>query len=136
MTVLDRGGHPAGADDVEGLPARWRELASLLETWGAVGPATAMKRCSDELEQSLRQTGDALLTLAQAARESGYTSDHLGRRIRNGQLKNYGRRNAPRVRASELPKKAASLPAVSRSPHLVGATCRETARAVVSGRGH
>jgi hypothetical protein len=47
------------------------------------------------------------VSLAEAARSSGYSADHLGKLIRSGRLKNHGRLHAPAVRLSECPKKPA-----------------------------
>jgi len=44
-----------------------------------------------------------VLTLKQAAAQSGYSVDHLARMVRSGLLPNAGRRNAPRIRAADLP---------------------------------
>jgi hypothetical protein len=58
-----------------------------------------------ELAQAVAASDDQLLTLAEAAHESGYSADHLGRLVRTGSLRNHGRRYAPRVRRGELPSK-------------------------------
>jgi len=51
--------------------------------------------------------GDAeaeeVMTIAQAAARSGYSTDHLSRLIREGKLANYGRKGAPRIRHADLP---------------------------------
>lgn len=48
---------------------------------------------------------DALLTLGEASARSGYSTEHLGRLIREGKVPNAGRSHAPRVRARDLPRK-------------------------------
>lgn len=48
--------------------------------------------------------GDAL-TLREAAGESGYSPDHLSRLVREGRLPNVGRKHAPRVLRSDLPRR-------------------------------
>lgn len=45
------------------------------------------------------------LSLTRASMESGYSADHLGRLVREGKLTNVGRRNAPKVRRADLPRK-------------------------------
>ncbi|MBA3342897.1 MAG: hypothetical protein H0T48_13815 [Gemmatimonadaceae bacterium] len=66
----------------------------------------------DELLEDLKQlaaaTGAIALTLRQASERTGYTTDSLSRLIRQGKLTNVGRRGAPRVLVSELPKRPAS----------------------------
>ena len=48
---------------------------------------------------------EKVLTLPEAARESGYSVDHLGRMIRQGKLPNAGAPNRPRIRAGDLPRR-------------------------------
>jgi hypothetical protein len=50
--------------------------------------------------------------MEEAARESGYSAEHLGRLIRTGRIPNAGRRSAPRVRRGDLPAKPAHRPDV------------------------
>ena len=57
----------------------------------------ALETCAAELEAALRQEDDTLLTLTEAARESGYSADHLGRLVRDGKIPNTGRPGAPRI---------------------------------------
>lgn len=45
------------------------------------------------------------LTLERAARESGYSKDHISRLITEGRLDNLGKRGAPRTRRGDLPRK-------------------------------
>ena len=63
----------------------------------------------EQLIASLRLVRNAAgarsLTLVEAARVSGYSTDHLGRLIRNGHLTNVGRKHAPRVLERDLPKR-------------------------------
>lgn len=72
-----------------------------------------------------------LLTLEEAARRSGYTADHLGSLVRSGKIQNHGRKNAPRVRACDVPKKSnlTSAPSVS---IVAPAERRRIARSVLS----
>jgi hypothetical protein len=69
--------------------------------------ANAWEDAASELQAHLRDTGMELLTLQAAARETGYSADHLGRLIRAGKLENHGREHAPKVRRGDLPRKAA-----------------------------
>ena len=88
------------------LPAEWRTQAEGLRQFGADAQAKAVDRCANCLEEALLQEGDALLTLPEAAEESGYSADHLGRLIRDGKVPNAGRRGAPRIARRDLPIKA------------------------------
>lgn len=98
------------------LPAAWRARADQLRRWAAAeGAACALEQAAAELEHTLWLAGDTPLTLDEAARESGYSKDHLERLIRDATIPNAGRRNAPRVRRCDLPRKPGtatpSLPA-------------------------
>jgi hypothetical protein len=87
------------------LPHTWRDAAADRRRFGPDPVATALDVCAKELEAALQHDEDVPLTLAQAAAESGYSEDHLGRRVREGKIPNAGRPNAPRVRRADLPRK-------------------------------
>ncbi|MDE0475062.1 MAG: hypothetical protein OXI50_10910 [Gammaproteobacteria bacterium] len=91
---------------VEGLPADWRKQAKSLRRYGGETPATAIERCADDLEATLVERDETTLSLVEAARESGYSRDHLGRLVRDGKIPNAGRLNAPRIARRHLPRKA------------------------------
>lgn len=115
------------------LPARWRSKAEGLRPF-AEPVARAFEDAADDLEHALQAEADELLTLAQAAEASGYSTDYLGRLLRSGRLHNAGRQHAPRVRRSELPRRARGLRGERAPLHLVGATPGEIARAVVTSK--
>lgn len=96
------------------LPTRWMERADGLATY-APGVATAIRDCANELTLALAEARDEPLTLPQAAKESGYSTDHLAKLVRAGQVPNAGRKHAPRIKRGDLPRKAA---VVSRGPEL------------------
>ena len=98
---------------VEGLPANWRRQAKELRRYGGETPATALESCAAELEATLVERDETTLSLVEAARESGYSSDHLGRLVRDGKIPNAGRPGAPRIALRDLPRKA-SAPAEAR----------------------
>jgi len=90
------------------LPPNWRRRANELRDWAAAeAAATALERAADELDDTLRWRGSEPLTLAQAASESGYNAESLGRMVRQGKVPNVGRTNAPRIRRGDLPHKPA-----------------------------
>ena len=91
---------------VEGLPADWRQQAKSLRRYGGETPATAIERCADDLDATLRERDETTLSLVEAARESGYSREHLGRLVRDGKIPNAGRPNAPRIARIHLPRKA------------------------------
>ena len=97
------------------LPAEWRTQAERLREYGADAQAKAVDRCANRLEEALGQEGDALLTLPEAAEESGYSSDHLGRLVREDKIPNAGRPGAPLIARRDLPIKA--TPGDAAVPH-------------------
>jgi len=112
------------------LPAVWRRQAAELRQWAAAeSAAVALERAADQLDDALRRQDDEPLTLMQAAAESGYSVDHLGRQISRGKIPNVGRRNAPRVRRADLPKKSTALRLRTRASHIGR---EEIARAVIN----
>jgi hypothetical protein len=86
------------------LVAAWHNRAAALRRY-APEVANAWEDAAGELEVTLRATGAELLTLEAAARECGYSADHLGRLVKAGRLANLGKPGAPKVRRGELPRK-------------------------------
>jgi excisionase family DNA binding protein len=70
-----------------------------------IDAATLIDHLLADLETVAIDRSAALLTLTQAAHVSGYSADHLGRLVRTGELANYGRTHAPRVRSGDLPRR-------------------------------
>ena len=101
---------------VEGLPADWRRKAKSLRRYGGETPATAIERCAEELEATLVERDETTLSLVEAARESGYSRDHLGRLVRDGKIPNAGRPNAPRIARRDLPRKAPAEAPLAEEP--------------------
>ena len=91
---------------VEGLPADWRKQAKALRRYGGETPAVALDRCADDLEATLVERDETTFSLVEAARESGYSADHLGRLVRDGKIPNAGRPGAPMIARRDLPRKA------------------------------
>lgn len=81
-----------------------KKFAAGCETMKAQVDAATLVR---SLVSSLRAIREAAptrpLTLPEAAKISGYSTDHLSRLIREGKLKNAGRKHAPRVLERDLP---------------------------------
>jgi hypothetical protein len=90
--------HLAGAwrGEAEGLRRRYGmdQLASLCEVHAA------------ELEDALARSTGRLLTLREASAESGYSVAHLRVLLASGALTQAGRRGAPRVLSTDLPRKS------------------------------
>ena len=116
------------------LPAAWRRQAKTLRRYRGQALATALERCADELEGTLQERDETTLTLTDAARESGYTREHLGRLVRDGKIPKAGRPNAPRIARRHLPRKRQD-PASPFGSRLRQRLARERDRRQVSGRG-
>lgn len=87
------------------LPDEWRALAAQQRRLGADAQARILDFCADELAAALLRAGDELLSLSRAAKESGYTVDHLSRMVREGKIPNAGRKSKPLIRRSDMPQK-------------------------------
>jgi hypothetical protein len=90
------------------LIAHWRETADTLASHGANQAAVTCMLHASELEAALRAHDEELLDLATAATESGYSADRLRHMIAEGTIANAGRKGAPRVRRSDLPRRKTS----------------------------
>lgn len=87
------------------LDARRTDLANL----GAMVNAAALLDevlCELDALEAPAASVEPILTLTAAARLCGFSSDHLGRLVRRGDIPNQGRARAPRVRLSDCPRKA------------------------------
>ncbi len=92
---------------LERLAAAWREeAAGLRRRYGLRQLASLCEAHAAELEEALARAEGRLLTLREAAAESGYSVAHLRVLLASGALMQAGRRGAPRVLSSELPRKS------------------------------
>ena len=87
---------------VETLPDTLRTQAKAPRRYGGETPAVALESCAAELEATLRKSDDTTLSLTEAARERGCSTDHLGRLVREGKIPNAGRPGAPRIARGQL----------------------------------
>ena len=92
---------------VVALAARWAVRADELAPY-APAAAEAFRRAAAELEAELRAADAAVLTLEEAAAESGYASDTLRKLVARGTIPNAGERFTPRIRRADLPRKASA----------------------------
>jgi hypothetical protein len=93
------------------LLQEWKTRANQLRRWaGASEAAVAWETAAAELEAALSNVDDRVLDLQRASAVSGYSSDHLGRLLRQGRIPNAGRLNSPKIRVSDLPRKPGYSP--------------------------
>ena len=83
-----------------------RRLARLCAVFANEAAAAALEFSADLVERSLESHSDEVLSLRDAAVESGYSRDHLARLVREGKIPNAGRPKAPRVLRRHLPRKS------------------------------
>jgi hypothetical protein len=119
---------------IDGLLLRWEADAHVLRTRGASGFANVLESCRSDLQAVLTSRANELVTLTVAAAESGYSRDHLSRLARSGALPNRGRHGKPLFRLGELPSKPKNLQPGVNHLHLIGATPRQIARAIVTSQ--
>lgn len=88
------------------LISHWEQRRDGYERVGAlVNGAKLIDEFIADLLDSARTEANRVLTLKAASEESGYSVDHLARLVREGQVPNAGRVNAPRIRAQDLPRR-------------------------------
>lgn len=90
------------------LAAEWRADASRFRRLGFEDPARMSEVHADELERRIREWQLAELTLAEAAEESGYSYSTLQQNVAAGKIPDAGKRDSPRIRRCDLPRKAPS----------------------------
>src|SRR5881396_4019519 len=90
----------------EDFVIRWR---TRLSEWARIGAlvdgAKVCENVLQDFEAVTRAEDDAELTLSEAAAESGYSSDHLRRLHRKGQLPAYRKGRSLFFRSGDLPRK-------------------------------
>ncbi len=87
------------------LPERWRVEAEGLRRRGLDTAARQAESYADDLEACLREQEGRTVSLTEAATLSGYSADHLGDLVRQGVIPNAGRKQAPRIRMADLPRR-------------------------------
>jgi hypothetical protein len=96
------------------LVIEWRVRGEQLKYEGSNEAAHTRALCAAELEASLKNRDNEILSIADAARESGYNEEYLRRLLRTHAELNVGRAGKPRIRRRDLPRKVSK--AVVRAP--------------------
>ena len=87
------------------LLARWRSEAETVERCGHESTSKLIRRLAVEVDEALRDDQDERLTLAEAALESSYSTEHLRKRVAAETIPNAGEQGRPRIRRGDLPLK-------------------------------
>ena len=90
------------------LALEFRAAAGIFREHAQESVAIAYEKCANRIEQAFKEEDNVLLNLQQAAEESGFSADHLGRLLREGMIPNAGRPGAPRIARRDLPIKSHS----------------------------
>lgn len=114
------------------LVAALSARAELLRQYGALGQAKVVEASIPELVELAKQHWQEPLSLTQAAQESGFTRDHLARRVRKGLIPNAGSAR-PLIRRGDLPAKP-SLANPTKGTQLHVSSRQQVARSSTSRR--
>jgi len=93
---------------VSALVARWREDAELLSGHGCISESKICLKHADELEATLQEWESEVLTVAEAAAESGYSQARLRELAREGKLPDArapGSQGPIGIRRRDLPRR-------------------------------
>ncbi len=93
---------------MHGLVARWHSEGETLERCGHESTGKLIRRLAVEVDEALRDDQDQTLTLAEAALESSYSTEHLRKMVASGTIPNAGEKGRPRIRRSDLPAERAN----------------------------
>lgn len=95
-------------DSVRDATERQLERAATLRGCGFDREANLIEKIVSEYRQALRRHADELLTIRQAAAESGYSKDRLRQLVRQGKIRDHrpdGSEGRIHVRRGDLPRK-------------------------------
>lgn len=94
---------------INGLIENWLANAPLFREHGQEGIAVAYERCAEDLRDALRTEEEEILTIKQAASETGYSEGHLRRLVGDGKIPNAGRKGSPKIARRDLPGRKAAV---------------------------
>ncbi len=107
-----------GQRSLDRVVLQWRDDAETLRKRGVAAHATLLESCADELERELDRWENELLSIKEAAAESGYSEETLRRRVRKGEIaaeRSNGKNSHPKLRRGDLPTKPVRRNAASSS---------------------
>ena len=92
------------------LLSRWRSEAETVERCGHESTGKLLRRLAVEVDEALRDDQDETLTLAEAALESSYSTEHLRKMVAAETIPNAGGKGRPRIRRRDVPLKRVTKP--------------------------
>ena len=95
------------------LPQKWRALAEQLREMAAEGQARALELAATQLDAWFAEIAEERLSLSDAAERVGRKRATIERAVRDGRVRNLGRKHKPLVSAAEI---AARFPPRTVSP--------------------
>jgi hypothetical protein len=98
------------------LIARWCSEAATVERCGHESTGKLLRRLAIEVDEALRDDQDETLTLAEAALESSYSTEHLRKRVAAETIPNAGEQGRPRIRRGDLPLERVTQPGSPGTP--------------------
>lgn len=108
-------------DAVAALLDAWEADAATLARRGDPRGAELIRQLVGEARAAIAETAGDVLTLAEAARLSGYSADHLRALVAEGKIPNAGAKYRPAIRRADVPRKPGATPAAPPSGYDVGA---------------
>lgn len=109
------------------------KAAELRESFGGEAVARSLEWAADRIELALQSADHALLSLEEASRLSGYSTEHLARLVRSGRIPD---RRAPGSKG-RICIQASDLPMRPRPAHNAHADVHELASRLFGGKeGH
>ena len=107
---------------LDSLVQQWRSEAQMLRKRGGQRQAVLLESCAEELERERDTWLQEELSVAEAAKESGYSEESLRRMARDGRLpceRGTGAKSRIRLRRGDLPKRPHHNGGGDQEPNLV-----------------
>ena len=115
------------------LYTTWRKQARTLREYGAETPTVAIESCAAQLEEAIRQSDEATLTLTDAARAASPPTIS-GALCAKARSPTPGRHGAPSIARRHLPKKTgAATPRLASQPPRREVSTVQIVQSVIDG---
>ena len=105
---------------LEALPREWRKEAEQYRLRGQENLAVFLESLASDLEERLNTWYFQMLTLTEAADESGIPYSTLQQNVAKGNLPNSGEEGSPRIQRCDLPSRGGRAPQPKGEPDIAG----------------